>query len=213
MRQTYVNPRAAEVTGLPQEAFIGRTLTEMGYPPDQILFWETHINEVFRTGREGRMTFDYETPHGRRLYEARLVAERDPDTQVIESVLVVSRDVTREERALVELRASEARFRCVFEHTTDAMFIADFAGVILHANPALATVTRRRLSALVGTPVNDLFVDAVRERLDYDAVLGGTILAGRVTVRGVADAPALTLTMQPLRTDDATISGFFGCLR
>lgn len=93
MRHVYVN-RAVEVaTGMPPSAFIGKTNGELGMPPELNQRWEEALRQVFETGEEKVIWFDFPTHSGYKQYESHLVPEIGEDGAV-KFVLGVSRDLT-----------------------------------------------------------------------------------------------------------------------
>jgi len=64
-------------------------------------------------------------------------------------------DVTEQRRAEEALRESEARFRTLFERLADAVFIVEFDGTILDANPAAVTQTGYTMQELLGRNIMD----------------------------------------------------------
>ena len=75
----YVSPAVQVVTGFPPQAFIGKTNREMGMPQDLAERWETALRQVFETGQEVCIEFEYPSPDGPRHYESRLFPERAQD--------------------------------------------------------------------------------------------------------------------------------------
>jgi PAS domain S-box-containing protein len=93
LRHLFVNRAVVESTGTAFEDYIGKTNEELGRTAESIDFWNTHIRDVFATGEEKFMAFDYDMPAGHRYYQARLMPERDDEGNV-QSVLSVVRDIT-----------------------------------------------------------------------------------------------------------------------
>jgi PAS domain S-box-containing protein len=58
-------------------------------------------------------------------------------------IVSIARDVTEHRQAEAALRASEARFRALFEHSLDAVFLTVPDGAILAANPAACRMFER----------------------------------------------------------------------
>lgn len=83
------------------------------------------------------------------------------------------------ERRVVErtaaLRASEARFRTVFEESAVGIALLDLEGRVLDANPALQGLLDRELAALIGVPFVQYITvdDAGHEGESYAALLAG----------------------------------------
>ncbi len=97
-RYLYVNSSAKLATGFAPESFLGRTSEELGMPPRNTAVWRAALARVFSTGSEERIEFSFPGPNGNLSWEAQVVAERGLNGS-IESVLVVSRDVTEHRRA------------------------------------------------------------------------------------------------------------------
>lgn len=109
-RHLYANPGVQRATGLPPEAFIGKTNAELGMPPENVAQWSAVLRQVLETGRVEHLQFSYPGPHGVRLWESDVVPEPGADGRPA-TVLVISRDITDEHRAERALRRSELRFR------------------------------------------------------------------------------------------------------
>ncbi len=105
MRMGYVNRRVVELSGVPAEAWVGRTMEDMGYPPEAVGFWTTRIRAVFDTGEPATMQYEVDNTEGHRWYEASLSPQPAADGSVA-SVISTNRDITERvlaEQALLEL--------------------------------------------------------------------------------------------------------------
>ena len=71
----------------------------------------------------------------------------------------VSLDITDRKRAEEELRASEARFRTIFEQANDFLLTTNLDNVITSVNPAILTTLGYREDEIVGRTIAD-FMDA-----------------------------------------------------
>jgi PAS domain S-box-containing protein len=56
-RHLYVNPVVERQTGIPADAFIGKTHEELGFPADLCWLWSEAVQKVFRTGKVNRLEF------------------------------------------------------------------------------------------------------------------------------------------------------------
>jgi len=104
-------------------------------------------------------------PNGRLTVETTVSAIRD-EQGVVTRALMLSRDVSTEERSLAALRQSEARFRAALDAGTDAFVIAtavrDAAGVIVdlvvvEANERAARMVNATVQELMGCSLLEAF--------------------------------------------------------
>lgn len=112
-RLLYVNPVVERILGLPPDHIPGRTMPELGMPPEKMPQWEGTFGAAF-AGRDSSLEFTFPTPSGPRSFEAHVVPERD-DNGEVRSVLAVARDVTEARTREQALRESEGRFRLLAE--------------------------------------------------------------------------------------------------
>jgi len=145
LRYVYANPALLRESGVPLEAVLGRTRQQLtGYPHPL----DEAAREVFATGQERRISFEYAGPQGHRYYEARLAPELDEAGQV-NSVLMISRDIT-------SLRYAEESLR-LFARAVDAsstgVTIADMTlpdQPLIYVNPTFCDISGYDPSEVVG---------------------------------------------------------------
>ena len=103
-RYIYVNPVFEAATGIPLEKALGRTHAELGMESMQLQRWTDAIQHVFDSKEPTRLEDDFKGPDGVTLtWEAQLVPERSESGE-IDSVLIISRDVTERRSREEELR-------------------------------------------------------------------------------------------------------------
>lgn len=106
LRHLYVNAVVEPITGLSPQDHIGKTIQEIGMPEDLYTCWEENLQQVFTTGQERIIEFDFITLDGtRRYYQTRLVPEFALDGSV-ETILSIDRDITDFKQAEEQLKAS-----------------------------------------------------------------------------------------------------------
>jgi PAS domain S-box-containing protein len=91
-----------------------------------------------------------------------VVFARRPDGTVLQILGALS-DITSQKRGEEALRASEERFRDLFEHSPDAIFVESHEGVVLDVNSAACQLHGVARDQLVGRHVLDLVPPAERE--------------------------------------------------
>src|SRR5262249_30407862 len=128
-----VNPFGAEQLGYTVEELVGRPVLDVFLDADRdaarrrLAGCVEHPGQVFRwelrkVRKDGTIICVRETG------KAMLVADGGL------TVLVVCEDITQQRRAEDELRASEARFRTLVDHASDAFFLCDAPGNMIDVN-------------------------------------------------------------------------------
>ncbi len=98
LRHTYVNSAVKLATGIPPEAHIGKTSREMGLPEKILPLWENALHEVFKKGTEKTIEYTHTVADRKWTFQSRIVPEFERPN-VVGSVLVITRDITRQKRA------------------------------------------------------------------------------------------------------------------
>lgn len=80
-------------------------------------------------------------------------------------ILVVIRDITERKRAEETLRASETRYRQLYEHSTDGIVSCDMDGTILRCNPAYERMVGYAIEELRSLTIWDLTPEKWHEQL------------------------------------------------
>ncbi|MGE5411327.1 MAG: PAS domain S-box protein, partial [Clostridiales bacterium] len=102
-RHLFVNNIIYKLLGIPPEDFIGKTNRELGMSEELVNLWESKTQEVFDTGKIGHMEFELPTQNGINYYQSILAPEYNSNNE-IESVLIMSRDITERKQAEEQLK-------------------------------------------------------------------------------------------------------------
>ncbi|HET8654022.1 MAG TPA: PAS domain S-box protein [Longimicrobiaceae bacterium] len=133
LRHVYVNPAIVRETGVPAEAFLGRTHAEFaalhGVPEPFAARWTEALTRARDEGRPETIEFEFPGAPGSRRWECRIGAVRSRSGEV-EGLLAIGRDVTA-------LRESEARYRAIVNQAGIGIAIVDLVGRPVQSNPAL----------------------------------------------------------------------------
>lgn len=153
MRYLYVNPVMETIMALPATEIIGRTSSEMGFPPDLVAFWRAAYDRTYQTRQQQQIEFWVETAKGKIYFQSKFVPEFNTNGEVV-SFLVVSRDITELKQIQAELQESETRFRQLAETVEDVFWLAEpIAGELvnlnyLYVNSAFSRIWGRPLDLL-----------------------------------------------------------------
>ena len=118
LRFVFINAAGEKATGLRKEDFLGKTNNQIGFSEINCQLWEGATREVFDSGIEKNIEFEFEGPQGIRHYASRLVPEFNADGHV-EFVLKVTSDVTQRnhfERTLSDQDRRKDEFLATLAH-------------------------------------------------------------------------------------------------
>jgi PAS domain S-box-containing protein len=152
-RHVYVNPIVERISGLPPEAFIGKTHRELGMNEELCAAWEAHLAAVFASGEAAMFSYTYQSPYGPREYQTRLALEQDGSSSSM-AAIAISRDVTEQRRA-------EARLK----------FLADASDIL--GSSMTQEETLPRLADLIVSTLADVCIITLRDHdggIDHVAV-------------------------------------------
>ncbi|MCA1994275.1 MAG: PAS domain S-box protein, partial [Coleofasciculus sp. S288] len=154
LRHLYVNPAAELATGIPPEAFIGKTHQDLEMPEEIVTFFQEAIQSVFITGQERRIEFAFPTPDGIQYYQSRIVPEFNPDG-TIGSVLKVARNIT--DRKLIEQKLADttALYQQILDAIPDLILCKGSESRIIYANKAFRDyygMTMEQLQGIIDAP-------------------------------------------------------------
>ena len=130
---TSVNPFGAEQLGYTVDELVGRPVLNVFLEADReaarrnVAVCLEHLGQVMtwelrKVRKDGTMLWVRETAKAMRMAEGDL------------AVLIVCEDITQRKRAEDDLRASEARFRTLADHASDAFFLRDERNTIVDVN-------------------------------------------------------------------------------
>jgi diguanylate cyclase (GGDEF)-like protein/PAS domain S-box-containing protein len=100
LRHVYINPAIEHLTGIPRDAFIGRTHAELDLPQEFAEHWRQQLRNALDEEREITAEIVFPTSPEARTFLTRLTPEEGPNGEV-RSILAIARDIT-ERRAQAE---------------------------------------------------------------------------------------------------------------
>ena len=132
LRHLYVNPAIERAIKIPNEAIVGKTSAELGFPEEVYVPLLERLGDAIATKKECFFEFEYPSPDGIRYFDVRIVPEFATDGSV-QSLLSISRDITPHKLSQQALEASEAQLRQQTEQLEQANRIKDdFLAVLSH---------------------------------------------------------------------------------
>ncbi|MDD1721742.1 MAG: GAF domain-containing protein [Euryarchaeota archaeon] len=99
LRYTYINTAGAQLVGQPPDAIVGKTLSELDFPPGSTAQAEAHIRRVFETGVSETGDIEWRLPDGQTQYHEVTFSPMFDAQGGVQSVVSNARNVTRRKRA------------------------------------------------------------------------------------------------------------------
>lgn len=162
-----------------REEIVGNNIRDT-LPPEVAEGALRHLARALETGEMQTYEYQLPVPAGLLYFEARFIA-----TCGDEAICVV-RDVTERKRREMDLRESEERFKTLFEHSIDTMFVHDEKGRILDCNSEACRTLGYTREELLALRVGDIATGLLSEEERKERVKRGGTLWQRV-VRGDPD--------------------------
>ncbi|MEG4318897.1 MULTISPECIES: PAS domain S-box protein [unclassified Microcoleus] len=119
-RLTYINRAGLELTRLSEACIFGKTVEEIGLPPQLIELHSNCWQKVLATGQTLTAETELINPRtGRKNYCSYIFSPIANAEGSIDAILVTNRDITELKAATAALRASESRYRILSQITSD----------------------------------------------------------------------------------------------
>jgi PAS domain S-box-containing protein len=166
-RFLFASRNILETTGIPAEQYVGRTSRELGFPESLCRIWDQALREALDRNAPFETEFSYLGPQGERLFNLRVLPERDEEGRV-RSVCCLNRDITAQRRA-------EQDYRTLFREMPDGFALheieRDTEGRprdyrFLAVNPAFERMTGLRAEEVLGRTARELHPDADPSRIE-----------------------------------------------
>lgn len=139
MRHLFTSSSVQKVTGMPAEAFVGKTHHDMGFSPALCEYFEKQIGSVFKTGKEVRDQFSLKGIHGLVIFDWRLVPEFDRDGTV-RTVLSISSDITDRKLAEEAREHTLSILQATLESSEDGILVVSITGALSVYNHKLLEI-------------------------------------------------------------------------
>ncbi len=148
-RYIYINSAIEKVSGIPPSGYMDKPFRKLGVSTNILKIWQENAFEVFTTGKPETTEFEFPTRQGIRTFHSLIVPEFGPDGTV-QTLLVVSRDITDILHLERELTQRTQEVDSFFNASIDLMCIADTQGHFRRLNPVWEKTLGYDLAELEG---------------------------------------------------------------
>jgi PAS domain S-box-containing protein len=162
LRFLYANSAVKEATGLSVQDFLGKKISELGFPDAQTKQWEEAIQQVFSTGEKKSIEYEFSPPsEATRYYQSQFVPEFAPDGS-IESILAIARNIS-------DLKLAEQKIReqaTLIDISPDAIMVCDLNCRVLFWNQGAEQVYGWTVAEIMHQDVDKLSLQQRSSQLE-----------------------------------------------
>ncbi len=146
--------RRPELLSAPKEHLLGRTVHDM-LPPEAAAAAMAGIRDAEKSGLSFGNLMRLELSRGTRWFELSFSKKPLEQPETESRFIVLARDVTERQQMEEALRASEQKFRAIFDHSFQFIGLLSTDGVLLAANHAALQFAATEEAAVLGKPFWD----------------------------------------------------------
>jgi PAS domain S-box-containing protein len=183
-----VNPRMCLITGYTEDELLAMRIPELTHPEDRARDWDLFQRVVKGEAPEYRIEKRYLRKNGSFAWvNVNMVVLRDAEGRPTRTLAMIE-DITERKRAHEALRASEERFRAMFELAPVGVAQAELpAGKLVAVNPKMSLITGYPADELLAMRVEEITHpdDREQDRKLFQSLVRGEAREARIEKRYV----------------------------
>ena len=150
LRFSYFSERFTEVTGVPQQALLGKTRQETGIPNVDPSAWETHLSDLAQRRPFRHFVHPRTLPDGTEVWLSINGKPIFDHNGTFKGYRGTGADITERKQAETAVRATERRYRSVIDTAAEGFWFSDVDGVTTEVNDALCQMMGYPAEEMIG---------------------------------------------------------------
>lgn len=175
-RHLFVSETVTNVVNMKPSAFLHKTHRDLGYSENDCQFWESHLGEVLKSGKQFQTILEFANEKGRFVFDWRLVPEFNSKGEP-NSVLSIGRDIT--EYQLVQRNYEDLFCKMLDGFALHEIILDECCRPVdyrfLSINPAFEQMTGLKSEDVTGKRVSEVIPDVEAKWIE---VYGEVALTG-----------------------------------
>lgn len=151
MRYLYVNSAIEKATGIPAQAFIGKTGREMGMPEENVLLKETAVAKLLATGNSQSYEINYVLPISKDIvyYRVYIGPEYNHDGEIA-TILTIFQDITVNKLKEIAVQQINQRWQSLLDNVHLIVVGLTAEGIVEYVNPFFLEITGYEMAEVIG---------------------------------------------------------------
>ncbi len=151
MRYLYVNSAIEKASGIPAQAFIGKTGREMGMPEENLALKEAAVARLLETGNSQSYEISHLSPINKDIvyYRVYIVPEYNHDGEIA-TILIIFQDITPNKLQEIAVQELNQRWQSLLDNVRLIVVGLTAEGTVEYINPFFLEITGYELEEVVG---------------------------------------------------------------
>ncbi len=151
MRYLYINSAIEKATGIPAQAFIGKTGQEMGMIAENLVLKEDVVAKLLETGNLQSYEISHLLPRSkdRVYYRVYLVPEYNHDGEIA-TILIISQDITPNKLKEIAVQEINQRWQSLLDNVRLVVVGLTAKGIVEYVNPFFLEITSYEITEVIG---------------------------------------------------------------
>ncbi|WP_227939429.1 PAS domain-containing sensor histidine kinase [Alkalihalobacillus deserti] len=134
---------------------------------DALRYCEISDEETWREGTINRCEETILLPNGKTKTFDTIKVPLFDEKGDREALVVMGRDITERKEAEEQLLVSQMKYKSLFEHSPDLIYMTDLNGVVTNSNAQITAISGYSIDELIGQPILKFIADQDKDRADY----------------------------------------------